>query len=119
MELHTRTGHIGEITLPWDNGFYTIGDISDEQINFLIDSGSTASIISCKIFENFPKGIKSLVTSMNSDIQDVNGNAIENIGSLVLDVYFGTEIFPQKFIVCKIPSLHWEVCDVKLLTIKI
>lgn len=64
--------------------------------------GSTASIISCHIFQRFSNDVKSFITDTTSDIRDVNGNAIENNGSLVLIVSFGDEKFPQKFIVCKI-----------------
>ena len=41
-----RTGHIGEITLKGDNGFYTRGYIFDKPLDFLIDNGSTGSILS-------------------------------------------------------------------------
>ena len=50
-ELPIRTGHIGNINDKWDNGFYTHGLILDLGINFSIDSGSTASILSVDMFD--------------------------------------------------------------------
>lgn len=53
IELNKRGGHIGEINEKWDNGFYTKAELlnSNFEIGFLIDSGSTVSIISKAIFD--------------------------------------------------------------------
>lgn len=50
-DFETRGGHIGEVGSNWDNGFYTCAEIIEYQVNFLVDSGSTAYPISKTVFD--------------------------------------------------------------------
>ena len=97
-----RTGHIGETDDVWDNGFYTNGLIYNFSVNFLVDSGSTASVITTDIFEKLPSNLWCLLVPNKSEISDVNGNNVSSIGSITLDIKLGQEIFSQTFLVCTI-----------------
>lgn len=97
-----RTGHIGETDKTWDNGFYTLGIIFDMSIFFLIDSGSTASILSLHVFNKLPSEVWSSLTPIDVVINDVNGNRINTIGTLTLKVTLGVESFSQIFLVCEV-----------------
>jgi len=97
-----RTGHIGETDDVWDNGFYTNGLIYNFSVNFLVDSGSTASVITTDIFEKLPSNLWCLLVPNKSEISDVNGNNVSSIGSITLDIKLGQEIFSQTFLVCNI-----------------
>ena len=97
-----RTGHIGETDNIWDNGFYTNGLIYNVSLNFLVDSGSTASAITTEIFERLPSNLWCSLVPSKSEISDVNGNNVSSIGSITLDIKLGQEIFSQAFLVCNI-----------------
>ena len=97
-----RTGHIGETDDVWNNEFYTNGLIYNFSVNFLVDSGSTASVITTDIFEKLPSNLWCLLVPNKSEISDVNGNNVSSIGSITLDIKLGQEIFSQTFLVCTI-----------------
>lgn len=91
---HIRTGHIGETDDVWDNGFYTNGFIYNFSVNFLVDSGSTASVITTDIFEKLPSNLWCLLVPNKSEISDVNGNNVSSIDSLTLDIKrFSVKLF--------------------------
>ena len=46
-----RTGYIGEVTSNGDNGFYTKAFILNCSVHFLIDNGSTSTIVSYKKYK--------------------------------------------------------------------
>ncbi|CAG2220784.1 unnamed protein product [Mytilus edulis] len=101
-EKHVRTGHIGETDDNWDNGFYTNGLIFGFPVNFLIDSGSTASILSIDVYEKLPSNVWCSLVPNKSEIFDVNGNKVFAIGSIILELMLGQEIFSQNFMICNI-----------------
>ncbi|CAC5415767.1 unnamed protein product [Mytilus coruscus] len=101
-EKHVRTGHIGETGDNWDNGFYTNGLIYGFPVNFLIDSGSTASILSIDVYEKLPSNVWCCLVPNKSEIFDVNGNKVFAIGSITLELKLGLEIFSQNFMICNI-----------------
>lgn len=90
-KIHIRAGHIGETNDNWDNGFYTNGLVENLSIIFLIDSGSTASIIAIDVFEKLPMTICNLLVPNKTQINDVNGNKISSIGSITLGITLGLE----------------------------
>ncbi|CAC5426210.1 Transposon Ty3-I Gag-Pol polyprotein [Mytilus coruscus] len=101
-EKHIRTGHIGETDDNWDNGFYTNGLIYGFPVNFLIDSGSSASILSIDVYEKLPSNVWCSLIPNKSEIFDVNGNKVFAIGSIILELMLGQEIFSQNFMICNI-----------------
>ena len=45
-----RVGQIGTNLGKWDNGLYVIGLIQEVPVQFLVDSGSTTTLISYHVF---------------------------------------------------------------------
>ena len=101
------TGHIGETDDVWDNGFYTNGLIYNFSVNFLVDSGSTASVITTDIFEKLPSNLWCLLVPNKSEISDVNGNNVSSIGSITLDIKLGQEICSQTFLVSPLVKMAY------------
>ena len=84
----------------WDNGFYTSATVYDCKVNFLIDSGSTASILSKIVFDRM-NAENNLLPDPHR-LSDVSGNEILTYGSSCLPVTIGSQIYQQRFIVCNI-----------------
>ncbi|KAL3875645.1 hypothetical protein ACJMK2_033600 [Sinanodonta woodiana] len=49
-----RLGQVGEIIGKWDNGLYTEGSIQGVEAKFLVDSGSTSTLLSHAVFQKIP-----------------------------------------------------------------
>jgi hypothetical protein len=47
-----RMGVSGEQLGEWDNGFYITGLVAGVDVSFLLDSGSTSSLISTKLYQS-------------------------------------------------------------------
>lgn len=93
--MNTRGGHIGEINEKWDNGFYTKAELLNFnfEIGFLIDSGSTVSIISKAIFDMIMP--KHSLEPLTINISDVSGKRLTAYGSLCLPIKLGRSVYPQ------------------------
>ncbi|KAK3580653.1 hypothetical protein CHS0354_017923 [Potamilus streckersoni] len=96
------TGHIGEISSQWDNGFYTNGMIDGTKFIFLIDSGSTASLLSYSTYQKLYGENKYMLTPFETKVNDVNGNEIHTYGSINVATNFSGISFSQKVIVCDV-----------------
>lgn len=58
IDIADRYGVCGEKQGKWDNGFYIFGFLNGLPVDFLIDSGSTSTIISSKTYELLPDDSK-------------------------------------------------------------
>ena len=97
-----RTGHIGETTLKGDNWFYTRGFIFDKPLDFLIDNGSTGSILSSRKYNNLKTDLEPFVRPFNTMVYDASGNAITSHGAVEVKISLGGCEFGQKLIICDI-----------------
>lgn len=59
-----------------DNGFHITGVLGGVDVNFLLDSGSTASLMSYEEFRKIPKELCPVLQSTNVCVQDLNGHAL-------------------------------------------
>ncbi|CAG2217764.1 unnamed protein product [Mytilus edulis] len=113
---------VGKHLDQWDNGLYTNGTISGYKLDFLIDTGSTVSLISNQvhkdIFQSSPdvnqeylsNGIQT--NSFNYpniespqdeySLQNVNGTNLTTYGMVTLEFSLRSAIFRHQFIVCDI-----------------
>lgn len=86
-----------------DNGLYVRGHINGTQINFLIDSGSTVTLISKQMFDRL--GIVSLsVRNKNMSIQGVDGSDIKIYGREQFQIKLGHKKIEHPVIVCNITT---------------
>lgn len=59
-----------------DNGFHITGVLGGVDVNFLLDSGSTASLLSYEEFRKIPEELCPVLQSTNVCVQDLNGHAL-------------------------------------------
>lgn len=100
--MNKRIGQLGKTCGKFDNGFYTVGEIINIPVEFLIDTGSTTTLISCRIFDKIPENQKPDLVKTQLNIRDVNGNSIVTYGQSTMQISFGKVVFPHAVIVCDI-----------------
>ena len=99
--VYTRSGQItGE--REWDNGFYTKGCINQVPIDFLIDSGSTSSILSHRAYTKIPEEHRPPLNKVLTNVHDASGNKISTLGDFQANIELGQHEFPLTFLVCHI-----------------
>lgn len=86
-----------------DNGLYVKGYINEKAVNFLLDSGSTATLISKNTFDKL--GIESLsVRNKNISIHGADGSNIKIYGKEQFQINLGQQIINHPVIVCNITT---------------
>jgi hypothetical protein len=68
-----RVGHIGSKTGKWDNGLYVTVFMKTVPVQFLVDSGSTLTLISYKLFMKMCTDKELKLQKSNCQIKDANG----------------------------------------------
>lgn len=96
-----RVGQIGDAKSVWDNGLYAKGVIERVAVDFLVDSGSTATLLSKQAFDKIGGGTidlhqKSIV------MQGVDGKNINVYGCAEINLSFDDSQMCQMVIVCDI-----------------
>jgi hypothetical protein len=84
----------------WDNAFYTSAIVYDCKVNILVDSGSTASILSNITFER--RNAEKILQPDPHRLSDVSGNEILTYDLSCLPVTMRSQIYQQRFIVCNL-----------------
>ncbi|CAG2228468.1 unnamed protein product [Mytilus edulis] len=93
---------------PWktcgkfDNGFYAVGEVNGLHVEFLVDTGSTTTLLACKMFDQILERNKPNLEPSRLNIKDVNGNTIIAYGQSIMNLNFNGKQFPQTIIVCDI-----------------
>jgi hypothetical protein len=95
-----RTGSFSDKV--WDNGFYVSGKLDVQEVEFLIDSGATCSILSSTVYQNMPKLSKYLLTPFASPVFDAGSNQINCHGQTALEVTLNGCNFNIDVLVCDI-----------------
>ena len=95
-----RVGQIGINLGKWDNGLYVTGLIQEVPVQFLVDSGSTTTLISYNVFVRFCG--KPTLKISNSVIKDVNGENLKVYGTVQIKINFEKETFEHSVIICDI-----------------
>lgn len=123
-EKNERIGQIGNHINKWDNGLYLTGEIYGVSIDFLIDTGSTASLLSCNLYnvalkdENvrkresessttdhactstFPTKALQELPENGGKLQNVSGIDLSIHGVMNAEIFIGDDTFEQKFVIC-------------------
>ena len=74
-------GHLGDTTTRWDNGFCNVDcNLLDVNAAFLVDSGSTATLVSDRLFQSIKKGKRPHSIPMRDKVRGANGRDIEVLG---------------------------------------
>jgi len=99
-----RIGQIGCGMFAPNNGSYTTGFINGTQINFQVDSGSTISVISKNTYDRCLKDGTLPINPKKCVVQGVNGNKINEFGSVTADLTLGSFTTRTSLMVCNIVS---------------
>lgn len=94
-----RIGQVGNNGTMFDNGLYINGEINSKSVRFLVDSGSTATLLSKKAFDRLD--IK-LLENMKLNIKSVNGSNIRVFGRIEFEIKFGKVNVKHPITVCDI-----------------
>lgn len=94
-EKKKHIGHIGAKRGKWDNGLYTTGLVGENEIEFLIDSGSTITLLSYSAYMGIPADDKTRTTSMRPQ---ANGT-VER---------FNRTLVSMLTMYCKDDQKHWD-----------
>lgn len=102
IDIADRYGVCGETQGKWDNGFYIFGFLNGLPVDFLIDSGSTSTIISSKTYELLPDDSKPELVRSNLVLKGVNGLPLETLGMATFEITFKDQKEQQTAIICNI-----------------
>ena len=102
MEIQIRHGQMSQAGSTWDNGFYAKGDVAGVGIEFLVDNGSTMTLISKVAFDRLPAENQSTTSTEILKVRDANGNLIKTYGSIEVPINFNGFLYKQKAVICDI-----------------
>ena len=94
-------GKIIRNTEKWDNGFYTAAHISQTAVDMLIDNGSSATLLSYKIFEQIDSSTRPMLRQSQCSMKDVTGKEIKVYGTVELPINLGGTDYWQKVTICE------------------
>ena len=97
-----RIGKVGELPGKWDNGMYTLGYISGVPVNFLVDTGSTCTLLSKEIYDRIRNESGTELSPGLKKIQGVNGSNLRTFGSSEMEISLGNATNVQRVIVSDI-----------------
>lgn len=96
-----RIGQLGNAKSVWDNGLYAEGVIGGVTVDFLVDSGSTATLLSKQAFDKMAPGSIDL-QQKSIVMQSVDGKNIKVYGSAEVNISFDDSHMRHTVIVCDI-----------------
>ena len=95
-----RTGCLNDKV--WDNGFYVSGNLDEQKVEFLIDTGATCSIISSSIYQNMPKSTKQILKPFTTPVYDAGSNQINCHGQTDINITLNGSNFIIDALVCDV-----------------
>ena len=95
-------GKIYEHTKSFDNGFYTNCKISGVNAHYLIDSGSTSTLLSHRIYQKIDPCLRPQLKENNFRVKNVNGIDINVYGHTNITKKLGKNEYFHQVIVCDI-----------------
>ena len=97
-----RVGNVSEDNYMWDNGLYTECQILGTPAVFLVDNGSSATLLSYQIFEKIRETEKPYLSPVTNKILGANGQEIKVYGQATLEIMMGDVMYKQLTLVCDI-----------------
>ncbi len=96
--IAASTERLGKIAETRDNGFYTGGNVYNLAVKFLIDSGSTSSLLSYRCYKNINSPIE--LQPVIPTLHDVNGNKLRVYGRADIPIDIQNKQFIHNVIIC-------------------
>ena len=94
---HAVSGH--HETTKWDNGYYVTARINGQSVDFLVDTGSTVTMISPKCCERIYRGEKVNLVPTTFQLKGVEGTLISVEGQMNSSMTFNGAVTRQSRIV--------------------
>ena len=88
----------------WDNGFYAASEILGMKTGLLIDSGSSCTLLSYKIYQDIPETNKPSLSQETFKMTDVKGTEVKVYGSARVKIKLGNTDYLHKMIICDIAT---------------
>lgn len=101
-ENSNRMGQIGSAKSVWDNGLYAKGEIEGVTVEFLVDSGSTATLLSKESFEKMGGENTMDLHQKSIVMQSVDGKKITVYGYADINISFDESQVCHTAIICDI-----------------
>jgi hypothetical protein len=97
-----RVGNVGDVSGNWDNGFYFDCNLYGVSTQFLIDSGSTISLLAHRVYQNFVGDDRPVLEERPCDLRDINGSSLKVYGSANIVMTIGRSDYQVPVAVCDI-----------------
>ena len=88
-QIVNRIGQIGGPGNITDNGFYMQGSVYGQTSTFLVDNGSTVTLLSQNLFQKIDKTMCPSLQESNIVLNDVNGKNINTYGVAKMSIRVG------------------------------
>ena len=95
-------GKIYEHSKSFDNGFYTNCKICGVNAHYLIDSGSTSTLLSHRIYQKIDPSLRPQLKANKFKVNNVNGIDINVYGHANISIKLGKNEYFHQVIVCDI-----------------
>ena len=95
-------GKIYEHSKNFDNGFYTNSKIWGVNAHYLIDSGSTSTLLSHRIYQKIDPSLRPQLKENKFKVKNVNGIDINMYGHTNITIKLGKNEYFHQVIVCDI-----------------
>ena len=95
-------GKIYEHSKSFDNGFYTNCKICGVNAHYLIDSGSTSTLLSHRIYQKIDPSLRPQLKANKFKVKNVNGIDINVYGHANISIKLGKNEYFHQVIVCDI-----------------
>ena len=83
-----------------DRSLFVEGRLHGIAVDFLLDSGSAATLINSKVFETIPEDVRPVLQHPKIILEGVNGNRVNCHGIAEVKVQLGNEYYHTPTIVC-------------------
>ena len=100
--LDERVGHIGSKTGKWDNGLYVTAFMKTVPVQFLVDSGSTLTLMSYNSLMKMCTDKELKLQKSDCQIKDANGKNLKTYGTAQMKILFCDTIFEHNVLICDI-----------------
>jgi hypothetical protein len=97
-----RVGQVGEIAGNWDNGMYVTCALAGITGDFLIDSGSTTSLLAHHVYQSMAAERRPTLKRQTHEVVDVNGSNLTVYGYTNVLLTIGNQEYEHSVIVCDI-----------------
>ncbi|CAG2210223.1 unnamed protein product [Mytilus edulis] len=80
--------------------------IGQENVRFLVDTGSTISLLNLEMYSSITEGKPGLypLSKNNLQFETVSGEIITSLGTISVDIKVGVHVFTQQVVVADIPE---------------